>query len=134
MMTGTTPERPTIRVGSRTYPVLLPKLRDPRFKIAATVVSVHILGQVGLDFRLSIAQILAAVLTAMVLEIALLFRRKGAFEWPASALLTGDSFGYRFFDGDIRRGGWIFDDACFDDFIGIVRAYCGGDGSGGYVF
>jgi hypothetical protein len=89
MTTVTTPERPTIRVGSRTYPVLLPKLRDPRFKIAATIVSVHILGQVGLDFQLSIAQILVTMLTAMVVEVIVLFRRKRAIEWPASALLTG---------------------------------------------
>jgi Na+-transporting NADH:ubiquinone oxidoreductase subunit NqrB len=89
MTTALTPKRPTIRVGSRTYPVLLPKLRDPRFKIAATIVSVHILGQIGLDFRLSIAQILVTLLTAMVVEVIVLFRRKRAFEWPASALLTG---------------------------------------------
>jgi len=89
MTSVTTPDRPTIRIGSRTYPVVLPKLGDARFKIAATVVSVHILGQVALDFPLSIAQILVAVLTSMVIEIGVLFRRKRAFEWPASALLTG---------------------------------------------
>jgi len=106
MMTGPTSERSTIRVGSRTYPVLLPKLRDPRFKIAATIVSVHILGQVGLDFRLSIAQILAAVLTAMVLEIAVLFRRKGVFEWPASALLTGSGVALILRVVGTRHGDW----------------------------
>ncbi len=73
MTTVATQERPTIRVRSRTYPVLLPKLGDPRVKIAATFVSVHILGQVGLDFQLSIAQILVTVLTAMGVEVIVLF-------------------------------------------------------------
>ncbi len=106
MMTVSTSDRPTIRVGSRTYPVLLPKLGDPRFKIAATVISVHILGQVGLDFPLSIAQILVAVLTAMVLEVVLLFRRKRAFEWPASALLTGAGVALILRVVGTRHGDW----------------------------
>ena len=76
-------------MGSRTYPILFPKLRDPRFKIAATIVSVHILGQVGLDFAVSIAQILVTLGTAVVVDAIMLFRRKRAFEWPARALLTG---------------------------------------------
>lgn len=97
---------PTIRVGSRTYPVLLPTLRDPRVKIAATIVSVHILGQVGLDFRLSIAQILVTLLTAMVVEVIMLFRRKRAFEWPASALLTGAGVALILRVVGTRHGDW----------------------------
>lgn len=106
MTTVTTPERPTIRLGSRTYPILLPKLNDPRFKIAATVVTVHILGQVVLDFRLSIAQILVAVLTPMVLDIGVLFWRKRAFEWPASALLTGAGVALILRVVGTRHGDW----------------------------
>lgn len=83
----------TVHLGSRTYPVMLPKLKDPRLKIAATVISVHILGQVGLDFRVSIAQILVAVLSAAIIDAALLFWRKQTIEWPASALLTGAGVG-----------------------------------------
>ena len=106
MTTARTQKQPEVRVGQRTYPVLLPKLADPRFKIAATVVSVHILGQVGLDFRVSIAQILVAVLTCAVLEVIVLFWRKGAFEWPASALLTGAGVALILRVVGTRHGDW----------------------------
>src|SRR5438093_1006233 len=32
------------------YPVVLPKLRDPRLHLAATITSLQVLGQVGFDF------------------------------------------------------------------------------------
>ena len=38
-----------ITVGGTTYPVFLPKLRDPRLHVAAVVVTIHVLGQVGLQ-------------------------------------------------------------------------------------
>ncbi len=34
-------------------------------------------------------QILAAILTCAILEVALTFRRSRSFVWPASAMLTG---------------------------------------------
>lgn len=80
---------PAIRLGRRSYPVILPSLRDPRLKVSATVITVHVLGQVALDFPLSIAQILVAVGACAVIEMIVLFRRRRAFVWPASALLTG---------------------------------------------
>jgi hypothetical protein len=77
----------TIRGG--TYPVILPSIRDPRLHVAAVIITIHVLGQLGLDFRVSIPQILAAILTCAVLEVALTFRQAHAFVWPASAMLTG---------------------------------------------
>jgi Na+-translocating ferredoxin:NAD+ oxidoreductase RnfD subunit len=71
------------------YPLVLPTLRDPRLHVAAVIISVHVLGQVGLGFRVSVPQILAAILTCAVLEVALTFRQSRAFVWPASAMLTG---------------------------------------------
>ena len=106
MATVIAPERPTIRVGSQSYPVLLPKIRDPRFKIAATIVSVHILGQIGLDFELSIAQILVTLLAATVVEVTVIFRRKKAFEWPASALLTAAGVALILRVVGTRHGDW----------------------------
>ena len=53
------------------------------------IITIHVLGQVGLHFRVSIPQILAAILTCAVIEIALTFRQSEAFVWPASAMLTG---------------------------------------------
>ena len=77
----------TIRGAS--YPVVLPSIRDPRLHVAAVIISVHLLGQVGLGFRVSVPQILAAILTCAILEIALTFRQTRSFVWPASAMLTG---------------------------------------------
>ena len=38
---------------------------------------------------MSVPQILAAILTCAVIEVALTFRPSRAFVWPASAMLTG---------------------------------------------
>ncbi len=71
------------------YPLLLPSPRDPRLHVAAVIITVHVLGQVGLHFRVSVPQILAAILTAAIIEIVLTFRQTRSFVWPASAMLTG---------------------------------------------
>jgi Na+-translocating ferredoxin:NAD+ oxidoreductase RnfD subunit len=78
-----------LSLGGATYPVVLPNVRDPRLHVAAVIISIHVLGQVALGFRVSVPQILAAILTCAVLEIALTFRTARAFVWPASAMLTG---------------------------------------------
>lgn len=72
-----------------TYPVVLPNVRDPRLHVAAVIITIHVLGQIALAFRVSVPQILAAILTCAILEIALTFRTARAFVWPASAMLTG---------------------------------------------
>jgi hypothetical protein len=69
--------------------LVLPSTRDPRLHVAAVILSVHLLGQVGLGFRLSVPQLLAAMLTCAVIEILLTFRQSRSFVWPASAMLTG---------------------------------------------
>jgi Na+-translocating ferredoxin:NAD+ oxidoreductase RnfD subunit len=79
----------SIAVGSTSYPLVLPNIRDPRLHVAAVIITVHVLGQVGLHFRVSVPQILAAILTTAIIEIALTFRTSRAFVWPASAMLTG---------------------------------------------
>ena len=79
----------TLTVGSGTYPLVLPSIRDPRLHVAAVIITIHVLGQVGLHFDVTIPQILAAILTCAVLEVALTFRASRAFVWPASAMLTG---------------------------------------------
>lgn len=79
----------TLTVGGGTYPLVLPSLRDPRLHVAAVILTVHALGQVGLGFRLSIPQILAAILTCAIIEVVLTFWRTRAIVWPASAMLTG---------------------------------------------
>src|SRR5919112_6118406 len=83
-MTARTPT-----VGASTYPVVLPNIRDPRLHVASVIITIHVLGQLALDFRVSVPQILAAILTCWVLEVAITFRQSRAFVWPASAMLTG---------------------------------------------
>jgi Na+-translocating ferredoxin:NAD+ oxidoreductase RnfD subunit len=79
----------TISLGGHRYPLILPNKRDPRLGIAAVVLSLQAIGQVGLHWPVSIPQILAAILTCAVLEMAIAFKRSQVIVWPASALLTG---------------------------------------------
>jgi Na+-translocating ferredoxin:NAD+ oxidoreductase RnfD subunit len=79
----------TLTVGRGTYPLVLPNVRDPRLHVAAVIITVHVLGQIGLHFWVSVPQILAAILTCAILEVALTFRQTRAIVWPASAMLTG---------------------------------------------
>ena len=79
----------TLTVGTTAYPLTLPSIRDARLHVAAVIVTIHVLGQVALDFHVSVPQILAAILTSAVLEVTLTFRRTRSFVWPASAMLTG---------------------------------------------
>ena len=60
---------PALVIRGRSYPVLLPKLSDPRLHLAAVIISLQVLGQVAFDFDLSIAQILIAIGTCAVLEV-----------------------------------------------------------------
>src|SRR2546423_4262766 len=97
------------------YPVVLPKLRDPRLHLAATITSPQVIGQVGFHFRVSIAQILISLLTCALLEVGITARRQHVLMWPASALLTGNGVafvlrvpGTRHGDWWATRGWWIF--------------------------
>ena len=78
-----------LRVGGHSYPLVLPKIRDPRLHVAAVVITIHTLGQVGLHFQVSVPQILAAVLTTAIIGVAVSFRATRTIVWPASAMLTG---------------------------------------------
>ena len=87
-MTGAAPGR-SVRIFGRDYPVVLPRIRDSRLHVAAVVLTLHTLGQVGLGFHVSVPQILAAILTTALLQVAITFRETKSFVWPASAMLTG---------------------------------------------
>jgi Na+-translocating ferredoxin:NAD+ oxidoreductase RnfD subunit len=79
----------TLTLRGTSYPLILPSLRDPRLHVASVILTIHLMGQTVLDFRLSIPQILAAMLTCAVIEVTLTFRQSRSFVWPASAMLTG---------------------------------------------
>jgi hypothetical protein len=98
--------RPTLRIGGSSYPVLLPTLRDARLHLAAVIISLQVLGQVAFDFDLSIAQILIAIGTSAVLEVAIAFRRQRVIMWPASALLTGNGVAFILRVPGTEHGDW----------------------------
>ncbi len=99
-------DRPTVRIRGTAYPVLLPTLRDPRLHLAGVIISLQVLGQVAFDFNLSIAQILVAVLTSAILEVAIAFRRQHVLMWPASALLTGNGVAFILRVPGTEHGDW----------------------------
>jgi Na+-translocating ferredoxin:NAD+ oxidoreductase RnfD subunit len=78
-----------VSFGGASYPLILPNIRDPRLHVASVIITIHVLGQVGLHFTVSVPQILAAILTSAIIEVALTFRQTRSFVWPASAMLTG---------------------------------------------
>jgi hypothetical protein len=105
----------TVAIRGRPYPVLLPKISDPRLHLAATIISLQILGQAAFGFELSIAQILISLGTCAVVEFGIAFFTQRVLMWPASALLTGNGVafvlrvpGTRHGDWWSVRGWWIF--------------------------
>jgi hypothetical protein len=98
--------RPSVRIRGTAYPVLLPTLRDPRLHLASVIISLQVLGQVAFEFRLSIAQILVAVLTCAVLEVGIALWRQRVILWPASALLTGNGVAFILRVPGTEHGDW----------------------------
>jgi Na+-translocating ferredoxin:NAD+ oxidoreductase RnfD subunit len=95
-----------LTIRGRPYPVLLPKLSDPRLHLAAVIISLQVLGQVAFDFRLSIAQILIAIGTCAVLEVGIAFFRQHIVMWPASAMLTGNGVAFVLRVPGTEHGDW----------------------------
>ena len=105
----------TLVIRGTAYPVLLPRLSDPRLHLASVIVSLQVLGQVAFGFDLSISQILLSLGTCALLELGIEFRRRRVIMWPASAMLTGNGVafilrvpGTHHGDWWSLRGWWIF--------------------------
>src|SRR4051812_37583014 len=97
---------PSLTFRGRAYPILLPKLRDPRLHLAAVIFSLQILGQVAFDFRVSIAQILLSLATCAVLEVGIAAWRQHVLLWPASALITGNGVSFILRVPGTQHGDW----------------------------
>ena len=41
------PPARTLSIGGTAYPLILPSIRDPRLHVAAVIITIHVLGQVG---------------------------------------------------------------------------------------
>jgi|ERR1700682_106083 len=108
-------KRRTLSIGGREYLVLLPSIRDPRLHVAAVLLTIQVLGQTVLGWRLSIAQLLACLAAGALIEFVVAFFKDKTIMWPASGLLTGNSTALLLrvpgtIHGDwwSTRGIWIF--------------------------
>jgi len=90
----------------REYRVILPSLRDPRMHVAAVLVTLQVLGQTVLGFRLSVAQILICLATGALIEFGVAFFKDTAIMWPASGLLTGNSTAFILRTPGTLHGQW----------------------------
>ncbi len=90
----------------RDYAVLLPSLRDPRLHVAAVLLTLQVLGQTVLDFRLSVAQILICLATGALIEFGVAFFKDKQILWPASGLLTGNSTAFILRTPGTLHGDW----------------------------
>ena len=90
----------------RAYPLLLPSLRDPRLHVAAVLLTLQVLGQTVLDFRLSVAQILICLAAGALIEFGVGFFKDKVIMWPASGLLTGNSTAFILRTPGTLHGDW----------------------------
>ncbi|MDA3038957.1 MAG: hypothetical protein O3C27_05385 [Actinomycetota bacterium] len=67
-----------LRIGGTAVPVVLPKLSDARLHVASVIVSIHVLGQTVLGFRVSVPQILSSILTCALIEVGITFGQRRA--------------------------------------------------------
>src|SRR5438270_931544 len=113
------PRRRSVRIRGREYPVLLPSIRDPRLHVAAVLLTLQVLGQTVLDFRLSVAQILACLVTGALIEFGVAFFKDKTIMWPASGLLTGNSTAFILRVPGTIHGQWWSKHGIYI-FIGVV--------------
>lgn len=101
-----TPEPLSITWRGEQIPVVLPNRRDPRLKLSAVIVTLHVLGQTLLDFKVSIAQIVITIVACGLVEAVLTFRSLRTLAWPASGILTGSSIAFILRASGTRPGDW----------------------------
>jgi hypothetical protein len=111
--------RRTVRIRGRDYPVVLPSVRDPRLHVAAVLLTLQVLGQTVLGFRLSVAQILVCLVTGALIEFLVVFFKDHAIIWPASGLLTGNSTAFILRVPGTLHGQW-WSTHGIEIFIGVV--------------
>jgi Na+-translocating ferredoxin:NAD+ oxidoreductase RnfD subunit len=90
----------------RPLTIVWPNRRDPRLKLSAVIISLQVLGQAVLSFKVSIAQILVTIGVCAAIEVAITLRRSNVLMWPASALLTGNSIAFILRASGTRHGDW----------------------------
>jgi len=99
-------KRRAVRLFGREYAVILPSIRDPRMHVALVLITLQVLGQTVLGFRLSVAQILICLATGALIEFVVAFFKDSAIMWPASGLLTGNSAAFILRTPGTLHGQW----------------------------
>src|SRR5437899_1886855 len=112
----TSGKRRVARLFGREYTVVLPSVRDPRMHVAAVLITLQVLGQTVLGFRLSVAQILISLATGALIEFGVGFFKDSAIMWPASGLLTGNSAAFILRTPGTLHGQWW----SVDKLLGLV--------------
>ena len=97
---------PQLILGDWKIPVVLPSRRDPRLKLSAVIITLQVLGQTVLDFKVSIAQILVTVGLCAIIDTAVTLWRQRILAWPASAILTGNSIAFILRASGTEHGDW----------------------------
>ncbi len=87
-------------------PVVLPSRSDPRLRLSAVILTLHLLGQTVLGFKVSIAQILVSIGVGALLELAVTYRRQHQLVWPASGILTGSGVAFILRASGTDNGDW----------------------------
>jgi hypothetical protein len=95
-----------VTLRGRDIPVVLPSRRDARLKLSAVIMTLHVLGQTVLGFKVTIAQILVTIVVCGAVEAALTFRSRHMLVWPASGILTGSSIAFILRASGTRHGDW----------------------------
>ena len=68
--------------------------------------TLHVLGQTVLGFKVSIAQIVVSVGVGALIELAVTFRRQRMLVWPASGILTGSGVAFILRASGTDNGDW----------------------------
>lgn len=97
---------PQLTVGHRSVPVVLPGLGDPRFKVSAVIMTLQVLGQTVLGFKVSIAQIAITIAVCAVVDLLVTLARDRMLVWPASGILTGSSIAFILRATGTEHGDW----------------------------
>jgi hypothetical protein len=98
--------RPHVVIGGKDVPVVLPNRKDPRLRLSAVIMTLQVLGQTVLRFKLSIAQILVTILVCALIDLAVTFRTQHMLVWPASGILTGNSVAFILRASGTKHGDW----------------------------
>jgi Na+-translocating ferredoxin:NAD+ oxidoreductase RnfD subunit len=94
--------------GVRRRPIrlVLPTTSDPRLRVSAVIITLQILGQTVLGFRVSIAQIAVSIGLCAFVETGVMLWRQHVLAWPSSGILTGNSIAFILRASGTRHGDW----------------------------